>query len=83
MDVAVESSTHINRLKRTVAAMMERKRIKQTGNRSWGRKPMVYANDDKPDVAFCGSVNNVFDTLGSRNSGELRLLSWSAKLEGG
>jgi hypothetical protein len=83
MNVATESSAHIDRLKTTVAAMMERKRIRQTGNRSWGRKPTVYANDDNPDVAFCGSVNNVFDTLESMNSGEPRLLSWSAKSEGG
>jgi len=45
---------------------MERKRIRQTGNRSWGRKLLtVYANDDIPDVTFCGSVNKVFDTLAS------------------
>lgn len=83
MYVPVESSAHTNRLRATVTATMQRKRTRQTGNRSWGRKPTVYANDDNPDVAFCGSVNNVFDMLGSMNSGEFRSFSCSAKSEGG
>ena len=83
MCVNVESNAHINRLRTIVVAMMERKRIRQTGNKSWGRKPTVYANDDMPDVAFCGSVNKVFDMLASMYSGEFRSLSWSEKLEGG
>ena len=83
MYVPVESSAHTNRLRATVTAAMERKRTRQTGNRSWGRKPTAYANDDNPDVAFCGSVNNVLDMLGLMNNGEFRSLSWSAKLEGG
>lgn len=83
MDVTVESSAHINKLRATVVAMMERKRVKQTGNRSWGRKPTVYANDDIPDVAFRGSVNKIFDALVSMNSGEFRSLNWPEKLEGG
>jgi hypothetical protein len=78
-----ESNAHINRLRTTVTAAMERKRVRQTGNRSWGRKPMVYAKDDIPDVAFRGSVNRIFDMLVSMNSGEFRSLSWSEKLEGG
>lgn len=70
MNVARESSDHIRRLKTIVAATMERKIIKQTGKRSWGRKPTVYAKDDNPDVAFCGRVNRVFGTLESMNIGE-------------
>lgn len=63
--------------------MMERKRIRQTGKRSCGRRPTVYAKDDNPNVAFCGRMNKVFDTLESMNIGEFRSLSWSAKSEGG
>lgn len=70
MNDTAESSAHINRLRPTVTAMMERKRDKQTGNKSWGRKPMVYAKDDIPDVAFRGSANKIFDMLVSMNSGE-------------
>jgi hypothetical protein len=83
MHVASESSAHINRLKIITAATMDRKSIRQTGKRSWGRKPIAYANEDKPDVASCGSVNNVFGTLALTNIGELASLNWSAKLEGG
>jgi hypothetical protein len=83
MNLTAESSAHISRLSTTVTAMMERKRVRQTGNRSWGRKPTVYAKDDIPDVAFRGSVNKIFDMLVSMNSGEFRSLSWSEKLEGG
>ena len=83
MNVAAESSVHIRRLIRIVVAIMERKRIRQTGKRSWGRRPTVYAKDDKPDVAFCGTVNKVFGTLESMNIGEFRSFSWSTKLEGG
>lgn len=70
MNVAIESSDHIRRLRTIVAAMMERKRIMQTGKRSWGRRPTVYAKDDNPDVAFCGRMNSVFGTLESTNIGE-------------
>jgi len=83
MNVAAESSIHIRRLITIVVAIMERKRIRQTGKRSWGRRPTVYAKDDKPDVAFCGTVNKVFGTLESMNIGEFRSFSWSTKLEGG
>lgn len=70
MNVAIESSDHIRRLRKIVVAMMERKRIIQTGKRSWGRTPTVYAKDDNPDVAFCGRVNRVFGTLELMNIGE-------------
>jgi hypothetical protein len=79
----MESNAHIRRLRRIVAAMMERKRIRQTGKRSWGRRPTVYAKEDNPDVAFCGRMNKVFGTLESMNIGEFRSFSWSAKSEGG
>jgi hypothetical protein len=68
--VVNESSAHTKRLRAIIVAMMQRKRIRQTGKRSWGRKPTAYANEDRPDVAFCGSVNNVFGTLELTNSGE-------------
>ena len=63
--------------------MMERNRVRQTGKRSWGRRPIVYAKDDSPDVAFCGRENKIFGALESMNIGEFRSFSWSAKSEGG
>jgi hypothetical protein len=64
-------------------AMIARKRTRQTGKRSWGRKPTVYANEEIPGVAFCGRVNKVFGTPESMNIVEFWSLNWSAKSEGG
>jgi hypothetical protein len=69
-NVAVESTAHTRRLITVVVAEMERKRIRQTGKRSCGRRPTVYAKDDSPFVASSGSVNKVFGTLESMNIGE-------------
>jgi len=81
--VTNESNAQKNKLKTVVVAMIARKRTRQTGKRSWGRKPTVYANEEIPEVAFCGRVNNVFGMPESMNIGEFLSLNWPAKSEGG
>jgi hypothetical protein len=54
-----------------VPAMMPRKRIRHVGNRSCGRTPRVYANEDIPCVAFAGNEKRRLGTDGSMYKGDV------------
>jgi hypothetical protein len=81
--MATQSINQTMKLKTMVPAIMAKNSPRQTPKRSCGRRPTVEAKDEMPDVALLGSVKRELGILGSMNSEELGLLSWSANSDGG
>jgi len=68
----------------TIAApAIPKKRIKHVGNKSCGRMPTVYANEDIPSLASEGNVKRTLGRDWSIKMGDAGSASWFEKPVGG